>query len=147
MQTLCIPISEAAHNIVINEESDRAYIVGARGAGEICGGGFHILDISKPLEPSFLGCFADVGTGRSRTGYTHDAQCVTYHGPDTFHAGREICVGSNETAISISDLTKRIPPPRLLCREVPIHLPVTSIKAGSPRIIGISFRMMRWMSA
>jgi choice-of-anchor B domain-containing protein len=100
----------AAHNIVINEESDRAYIVGARGAGEICGGGFHILDISKPLEPSFLGCFADVGTGRSRTGYTHDAQCVTYHGPDTFHAGREICVGSNETAISISDLTNAFSP-------------------------------------
>ena len=100
----------AAHNIVINEESDRAYIVGARGSGETCGGGFHILDISKPLEPSYLGCFADVGTGRSRTGYTHDAQCVTYHGPDTFHAGREICVASNETAISISDLTNAFSP-------------------------------------
>ncbi len=100
----------AAHNIVINEESDRAYIVGARGAGETCGGGFHILDISKPLEPSFLGCFADRGIGRFGTGYTHDAQCVTYHGPDTIYLGREICVGASETAISVSDLTNAFSP-------------------------------------
>ena len=94
-----------AHNVFINEETNRAYVVGARGGGQFCGGGFHIADISDPLNPAFLGCFTDVGTGRSRTGYTHDVQCVIYHGPDTFYSDREICVGSNETAISIADVT------------------------------------------
>ncbi len=94
-----------AHNIAINEESHRAYIVGSRGAGQACGGGLHIVDISDPLLPTFLGCFADPSTGRSGTGYSHDTQCVIYRGPDTTKTGREICVSSNETAISIADVT------------------------------------------
>ena len=64
-----------------------------------------MIDISDPLNPTFIGCFADGGTGRAGGGYVHDAQCVTYRGPDQAHAGREICFGSNETAISISDVT------------------------------------------
>ena len=38
-------------------------------------------------------------------GYTHDAQCVTYRGPDEEHQGKQICLGSNETAFSIADVT------------------------------------------
>ncbi|WP_457653725.1 choice-of-anchor B family protein, partial [Rhodocaloribacter sp.] len=38
------------------------------------------------------------------------AQCVTYHGPDTEHRGREICFGANETALSIADVTDKAHP-------------------------------------
>lgn len=96
---------QIAHNIVVNEETDRAYAVGARLDQRSCNGGLHIIDISDPLTPLFAGCFADVGTGRGGGGYVHDAQCVVYRGPDVTYRGREICVGSNETAISIADVT------------------------------------------
>jgi len=94
-----------AHNVVINEETDRAYVVGARLDQRSCNSGLHIVDISDPLQPVFAGCFADRGTGRQGGGYVHDAQCVVYRGPDRVYEGHEICVGSNETAISIADVT------------------------------------------
>ncbi len=97
----------SAHNVVINEETGFAYIVGSSGGGMSCGGGLHMVDISEPKNPTFVGCFADPSTGRSGTGYSHDAQCVIYDGPDTEHKGKEICVGSNETAISVADVTDK----------------------------------------
>src|SRR5690606_36290349 len=63
--------------------------------------------------PRFAGCFADNLTGRSGTGYTHDAQCVTYSGPDARYTGREICFGANETALSIADVTDKSNPQAL----------------------------------
>ncbi len=97
----------AAHNIVINEDTAFAYVVGANSGGETCGGGLHMINIEDPNNPSFAGCFADVSTGIQGTGYSHDAQCVVYHGPDEQYQGREICVGSNETAISVADVTDK----------------------------------------
>ena len=97
----------SAHNIVINEETGFAYSVGTGGGGETCGGGLHMIDINDPTNPTFAGCFADPTTGRSGTGYSHDAQCVVYTGPDTEHHGKEICFGSNETALSIGDVTDK----------------------------------------
>ena len=97
----------SAHNIVINEETGTAYIVGVGGSGETCGGGLHMVNIQDPANPTFEGCFADMATGRQGTGYTHDAQCVIYHGPDTEYQGREICFNANETALSIADVTVR----------------------------------------
>ncbi len=44
------------------------------------------------------------------TGYTHDAQCILYSGPDDDYQGREICLGSNETALSIADVTDKASP-------------------------------------
>ena len=95
----------SAHNIVINEESGFAYSVGNRSGGETCGGGLHIINIQEPTNPTFAGCFSDNETGRASTGYTHDAQCVTYAGPDEEHVGKQICMGANETALSIGDVT------------------------------------------
>jgi len=95
----------SVHNIVINEDIGHAYAVGSSGGGETCGGGLHIIDINDPKNPVFAGCFSDPQTGRSGTGYTHDAQCTTYNGPDTDWEGRAICLGSNETALSIADVT------------------------------------------
>ena len=85
-----------AHNIVINETSGFAYLVGA----ETCGGGLHMLDISTPTSPSFAGCF-------DADGYTHDAQCVNYIGPDPDYQGHEICLNSNEDTLTIVDVTDK----------------------------------------
>lgn len=88
-----------SHNIAINEATATAFIVGSR-AEEGCAAGLHMVDISSPLQPVFAGCFAD-------DGYTHDAQCVVYSGPDTDYTGREICFASNEDTVTIVDVTDR----------------------------------------
>jgi choice-of-anchor B domain-containing protein len=100
----------SVHDIVINEDSGFMYAVGSSGGGTTCGGGLHMVDIREPKNPKFVGCYADVQTGRSRTGYSHDAVCVTYKGPDKRYKGHEICVGSNETAISLADVTDHANP-------------------------------------
>ena len=97
----------SAHNIVINEDTGYAYSVGSGSGGETCGGGLHMIDIRQPDQPTFAGCFSDPATGRASTGYSHDAQCVIYNGPDATYQGREICIGANETAISIADVTDK----------------------------------------
>jgi choice-of-anchor B domain-containing protein len=97
----------SAHNVVINEETGFAYTVGNSSGGETCGGGLHMIDIREPAQPTFAGCFSDPTTGRASTGYSHDAQCVVYRGPDTEYQGKEICLGSNETALSIADVSDK----------------------------------------
>ena len=106
----------SAHNIAINEATGFAYVVGARGGGETCGGGLHMIDIQNPLQPTFVGCFTDPTTG---TGYSHDAQCVLYHGPDAEHQGKEICFGSNRNALSIADVTDKRAPVALAVAAYP----------------------------
>ena len=109
----------SSHNIVINTESGFAYAVGNSGGGKTCGGGLHMINIQEPANPTFAGCFSDPSTGRSGTGYTHDAQCVMYDGPDPDYKGREICVGSNETAISIADVTDKETPKAISTASYP----------------------------
>ena len=101
------PGIHSSHNIVINEETGFAYAVGVSGGGNTCGGGLHMIDIRDPKKPQFAGCFSDPQTGRASTGYSHDAQCITYRGPDEQYRGREICFGSNETMLSIADVTDK----------------------------------------
>lgn len=86
-----------AHNIVINEESGFAYIVGATGASTCGGGGLHVVNIQNPANPVYENCF-------DLAGYTHDAQCVIYNGPDEKYAGKEICFNANEETIAIVDV-------------------------------------------
>lgn len=88
-----------AHNIVINEDSGFAYVVGAN----TCSGGLDMIDISNPTSPTDAGCY-------SGDGYTHDAQCVDYIGPDTDHAGKELCLASNEDTLTIVDVTNKSAP-------------------------------------
>ena len=78
-----------------------------------------MIDIRDPGNPAFSGCFADPATGRSGTGYTHDAICVVYRGPDIEHRGREICFGSNETALSIADVSDKAAPAALAAVSYP----------------------------
>ncbi len=95
----------SAHNIVINEATGFAYIVGAAGKNS-CNGGLHMVNIQNPTSPSFAGCF-------SSDGYTHDAQCVVYTGPDSAHVGKEICINSNEDTVTIVDVTNKSNPVQL----------------------------------
>jgi choice-of-anchor B domain-containing protein len=88
-----------AHNIVINEESGYAYAVGTG----TCRGGLHIVDIKVPLSPTYAGCF-------STDGYTHDAQCVIYKGPDAEFRGKEVCFCYNEETLTIVDVSNKASP-------------------------------------
>ena len=97
----------SAHNIVINEDTGFAYAVGSAMGGETCGGALHMIDIRDPVNPTFAGCFGDPATGFAGTGYTHDAQCVTYSGPHAEYRGREICFNSSENALGIADVTDK----------------------------------------
>ncbi|MCB0017946.1 MAG: choice-of-anchor B family protein, partial [Anaerolineales bacterium] len=92
----------SAHNVVINEDSGYAYGVGA----STCSGGLHMVDITSPAAPTDAGCFA-------ADGYTHDAQCVIYNGPDTAHQGAEICFNSNEDTLTIVDVSNKAAPAQL----------------------------------
>jgi len=89
----------SAHNIAIDDVSGFAYVVGSFQ----CSGGLYIVDIRNPLSPSQAGCFGS-------DGYTHDAQCLVYEGPDADYAGRQICVASNESHIAIVDVTNKAAP-------------------------------------
>ncbi len=109
----------SAHNIVINEDTGFAYAVGVNSGGETCGGGLHMINIQDPLTPLFAGCFQDSSTGRQSTGYSHDAQCINYHGPDEEHRGQEICFGANETALSIADVTDKAAPVAMAMASYP----------------------------
>lgn len=86
----------SAHNIVINEDSGFAYAVGT----STFSGGPHFINIQNPTNPVAAG-------GYSADGDSHDAQVVTYNGPDTDYSGREIYIGSNENEVVIVDVTDK----------------------------------------
>jgi len=94
-----------AHTIAINEETGFAYAAGSR-SGNTCESGLHMVDIHNPVAPVFAGC---VG----QDGYTHETQCVSYHGPDTTYLGHEICFSSNEDTLTIVDVTNKSVPVQL----------------------------------
>ncbi len=87
---------DRAHNIVVDETSGFAYAVGS----ETCNGGLHMIDVRDLTSPTFVGCF-------SADGYTHDAQCVTYAGPDTEHRGKQLCFAANEDTVTVVDVTDK----------------------------------------
>jgi choice-of-anchor B domain-containing protein len=102
--------AHSVHDIASDTVSGYMYLTGSNAGGEACGGGLHMVDVRDPLHPKFAGCFSDPQTGRAGTGYTHDAQCVVYHGPTTKYQGRQICFGWNETHLSIADVTDKAHP-------------------------------------
>ena len=94
-----------SHNIGINEDSGTLYVIGAGngvtapGCADVDGGPL-MYDLSTPADPSLAGCYGG-------DGYTHDIQCVDYHGPDADYRGREICVASNEDTVTVLDVTDK----------------------------------------
>ena len=90
-----------AHNIVINEDSGYAYVVGSRGT--TYNGGPLFINIQNPTSPIFEG-------GYGEGGYSHDAQVLSYNGPDLDYSGKEILIGSNEDQVVIVDVTNKSDP-------------------------------------
>ena len=88
-----------SHNIVINETSGYAYPVGTARNDQF-NGGVHFINIQNPSSP-----LAEGGYGAN--GYTHDAQVVTYGGPDSDYTGSEILIGANESRVVIVDITDK----------------------------------------
>lgn len=90
----------SSHNLVIDNEAGFLYSVG----GEQCSGGFVVMDLKQDkLRPQFVGCI-------DSEGYTHDAQCVIYTGPDTRHTGKELCFAFNEDHMVIWDVVDKLNP-------------------------------------
>ena len=90
------------HNICINEETGYAYPIGTN----LFSGGPHFINIQDPVNPVLEGSFSDQG-------YSHDAQVVSYIGPDPDYQGHEIYVGfhGNSTeGLVIADVTMKTDP-------------------------------------
>ncbi|MDX1463765.1 MAG: choice-of-anchor B family protein, partial [Marinirhabdus sp.] len=60
----------------------------------------HFVNIQDPTNPVAAG-------GYSMGAYSHDAQVVTYTGPDTDYTDREILIGSNENQVVLVDITDK----------------------------------------
>ena len=74
-----------AHNIVINEDTGHAYVTGV---SPYISGGVVVFDLSvDPVNPTIEALY-------SGSGYCHDAQVITYNGPDPDYQGEEIMIGS-----------------------------------------------------
>lgn len=88
----------AAHNLVMNEDTGYAYMVG----GDSNGATF--IDVSNPLNPQTAGQYS--------SSYIHDAQVVTYSGPDAAYTGQEIMISCNgwEQTVKIIDVTNKSNP-------------------------------------
>ena len=95
----------SAHNIVINEDTGYAYPVGAKDNvnASLFDGGPIFVNIQNPTNPIGEG-------GYSMGAYSHDAQVVTYNGPDTDYIGKEILIGSNVDEIVLVDITDKTNP-------------------------------------
>lgn len=95
----------SAHNIVVNESTGFAYPVGTDRTDKF-NGGVHFLDLQNPTVPILAG-------GWGENGYTHDAQVVSYNGPDTDYTGAEIFIGANEYRMAIVDISNKEAPVEL----------------------------------
>lgn len=89
----------SAHNLAIDAATGYGFILGS----DTCAGGLHMVDLADPSHPRFSGCF-------SADGYTHDAECVVYRGPDSRYEGHEICFNSNEDTLTIVDVSDKRSP-------------------------------------
>lgn len=97
-----------SHNLHINEDTGFAYAVGTGSTGNVCASGLHIVDVNDPTAPAYAGCY-------NTDGYTHDVQCVIYHGDDERYQGREICFLSNPSPrtqgrLTVVDVTDKANP-------------------------------------
>jgi choice-of-anchor B domain-containing protein len=100
-----------AHNIVINETTAFAYPVGTDRDDQF-NGGVHFLNLQNPTAPVLEG-------GWGLNGYTHDAQVITYKGPDASYVDSEIFVGANEDQVVIVDVSNKNAPVTLATLPYP----------------------------
>lgn len=95
-----------AHNISINEDTGYAYLTGVSKDPSVDSGftddGVVILNLNDdPLSPEEVGQIRGIDS--------HDAQIVTYHGPDGRYTGREIAFVFNgsDLEVGIYDVTEK----------------------------------------
>lgn len=88
------------HNVVVDWDNEYVLAVGVQPRNESCMAGLQYIDLSDPSKPTSPGC-------ASQDGYVHDAQCVTYNGPDSRFLGRNICIGYNEDTVTVYDSTNK----------------------------------------
>lgn len=101
-----------AHNLSLDPVSGFAYPVLVRDS-DLCSSELHIVDVRKPLNPTYAGCFDNP----TLDGF-HDTHCITYDGPDSDYAGRELCFGSALAGVlAIVDVTDKANP--VLISEAP----------------------------
>jgi choice-of-anchor B domain-containing protein len=94
-----LPIGRT-HNVVVDWDNEYILAVGAQPRNQTCAAGLQYIDLKDPTKPTSPGC-------ASQDGYVHDAQCVTYNGPDRRFRGRNICIGYNEDTMTVYDSTKK----------------------------------------
>jgi choice-of-anchor B domain-containing protein len=94
-----LPIGRT-HNVVIDWDNELVIAVGAQPRNQTCKAGMQYIDMKNPSAPTSPGC-------ASQDGYVHDAQCVTYNGPDRRYRGRNICIGYNEDTMTVYDSTSK----------------------------------------
>jgi choice-of-anchor B domain-containing protein len=101
-----------SHTITVNPNRPYVFANGTS-AAPCVGGRPHIVDVSTPGLPVFVGCDS---SGVNPNPYTHDSQCFDYNGPDVAHQGKAICVKSNgsqtnaNNRLVISDVTNPAAP-------------------------------------
>ncbi|KAJ7712987.1 hypothetical protein B0H16DRAFT_1341838 [Mycena metata] len=88
----------SSHNIVSHAGKNLIVAVGATPRLGVCGAGLIFVDVSDPKNPQTVGCAGE-------DGYVHDAQCLTYYGPDTKYNGSDICYSFNEDTFTIYNIT------------------------------------------
>jgi len=93
-----------SHNVAINMSTGYAYPIGTDFPSS--GGGPVFVNVQDPLAPTLEGSYSDLG-------YSHDAQIITYTGPDVEHQGKEIYLGfhgnSSEGLVVVDVTTKSDP--------------------------------------
>jgi choice-of-anchor B domain-containing protein len=89
------------HTLAVNPDSGYLYAAGTN----LASGGLHVIDVRNPATPVAAGNF-------SGDGYTHEAQVVTYRGPDPEHQGKEIAIAfngkfNNSDTVSFLDVSNK----------------------------------------
>ncbi|KAF7320627.1 MYND-type domain-containing protein [Mycena chlorophos] len=87
-----------SHNVVAHEDKNLIVAVGAMPRLDRCGAGLIFVDVSDPANPTTVGCAGE-------DGYVHDAQCLTYYGPDVAYNGSDVCYSFDEDTFTIFDIT------------------------------------------
>lgn len=96
-----------SHNLAANEDSGYIY---ALGEGSGAAGGPVFINVQDPMNAFIEGSYTDFG-------YSHDAQIVTYNGPDTAYQGDEIYFGfhgNSVAGLTIVNVTDKSDPEGIL---------------------------------
>jgi len=88
-----LPIGRT-HNVVVDEKNKYAVAVGAQPRNDTCRAGLIFIDLTDITNPVSPGC-------ASEDGYVHDAQCLSYNGPDKRYQNHVVCYGYNEDTLTM----------------------------------------------